>query len=202
MNLKNIFPFLIIIGLLLITPSTILAQGMMWGYQGQATPSASELQEEQNMQDAGQKIYQNLQNKTITCQNLTNDDYEKLGEYYMGQAAGDTQSHVYWDQRIQAMMGDSGDTQMHIIWGQRGSGCLANAPVPSNTPSFIGGMMGNWNSGNQLQPNRTFPMMNYGFANYAGAFGILALVIPVLVIVFLVLGIIYFWQHIIKQRKT
>lgn len=136
---------------------------MMGNYQNQTPPSQSDIQEEQNMQNAGQKIWQNLQSGKITCSNLTNGDYEKLGEYFMGQAAGSTQNHVYWDNNIQNMMGEQGDTQIHIVWGERGSGCLPNAVIPSNTPSFFRGMMGNSNRGGDYNM-----MWGYGGGNYMG----------------------------------
>jgi hypothetical protein len=114
---------------------------MMGGYQEQNPPSQSELQDETNMQNAGQTIYKNLQSGKTSCQKLTSDDYEKLGEYFMGLSAGNTENHVYWDNNIQQMMGDQGDTAVHEVWGERDSGCQTNAAIPANTPSFISGMM-------------------------------------------------------------
>ena len=203
--MKKILIVLITLATVLLINSQIsFAQmDMMGGYYGQATPSQSDLQDEQNMQDAGQKIYQNLQNKKVTCQQLTNDDYEKLGEYFMGQAAGSTQNHVYWDQHIQSMMGDQGDTQMHIVWGERGSGCLTNAPLPSNTPSSISGMMGNWIG----TRGGVFPMMGWGDygwnmmgGNYSW-FGVLGFIIWLIVVVDLILGGIWLWQQIRSHKR-
>ncbi len=144
-----------------ITPIALLAFSsgvsaqMMGSYQGQTPPSQSDIKSETDMQNAGQTIYNNLQSSKTSCDTLSNDDYEKLGEYFMGLSAGSTVNHVYWDQQVQQMMGDQGDTQMHIVWGERGSGCLADATVPSNTPSFLGGMMNlqpanNGNDGNVM----------------------------------------------------
>lgn len=124
-----------------------------WGYQNQNPLTQTEIQNEQNMQNAGQQIWQNLQSGTVTCQQLTTDDFEKLGEYFMGQAAGSTQNHVYWDRGIENMMGVTGDTNMHIAWGERGSGCLADAAIPSNTPSYFWRMMDHYNQ--DRYPNQT-----------------------------------------------
>ena len=176
--MKNLFIALLILGtFLLVLPQVSHAQmGMMGGNQGQVTPSQSDISDEQSMQNAGQKIYQNLQDKKISCQNLTSSDFEKLGEYFMGQAAGSTQNHVYWDQRIQQMMGENGDTQIHTVWGQRGSGCFANTPIPSNTPSFLNGMM---NYQNSNLKGGGYHMMGWGnegnmmYGNGFGAFGII-----------------------------
>ena len=158
---------------------------MMGGSQNQPTPSQADISDEQNMQDAGLKVWQNLKSGKITCEKLSNDDFEKLGEYFMGQAAGGTQNHVYWDQRIQQMMGDQGDTQMHVVWGERGSGCSANAALPSNTPSFLSGMMGG--GGNSM-------MWGYGGANAAGwgaGFGVLGFLTWLVVLIDLIL--LGFW---------
>ncbi|MGE5041317.1 MAG: hypothetical protein ACM3IJ_00250 [Candidatus Levyibacteriota bacterium] len=187
----------------LITPQVTYAQmGMMGGYYGQPTPAQSDLNEEQTMQDTGQKIYQNLQNKTISCKNLSGDDYEKLGEYFMGQSAGSTQNHVYWDQRIQQMMGENGDTQMHIVWGERGSGCFSDAQFPANTPSFINRMMSNQNA----TGGGVFPMMGwsgYGWnmtGGYAG-FGILGFITWLIVVVDLILAGVWLWQQIRSHKR-
>lgn len=175
------------------------AQMMGGNYQGEATPSQSDIQDEQNMQDAGQQIYQNLQNKKITCQNLTSDDYEKLGEYFMGQAAGSAQNHVYWDRRIQTMMGENGDAQMHIVWGKRGSGCLSNAPIPSDTPSFLNGMM-NYEPSNKQGGG--YNMMGFGYGMMNGYYGwggsLLSVAVCLVVLVDLVLLGVYLWKKIGK----
>ena len=205
--MKKLFIILFSIAvIILLTPHASFAQmGMMGGYQGQPTPSQNDLQEEQNMQSAGLKIYQNLQDKKITCQNLTNDNYEKLGEYFMGQAAGSTQNHVYWDQRIQAMMGENGDTQMHIVWGERGSGCLTNAPVPSNAPSFLNGMMNYQNANTR---GGVSPLMGFGGYGYNGMmngnwgwFGAFAFIGWLVVIIDLILAGIWLWQQISSHKR-
>ncbi len=118
---------------MLVKPSFAQMGGMMGNYQGQNPPSQSDIQKEQNEQNEGQAIYQKLQDKRITCKDLTNDDLEKLGDYFMWQALGSTENHFYMDQRMTQMMGDQANTQVHIAWGQRGSGCSANTPLSSNT---------------------------------------------------------------------
>ncbi len=201
---------IVVIGLVLsvlffAAPHASFAQ-MMGDYSGQATPTQSDLQDEQNMQNAGLKIYQELQSGKITCQNLTSDNYEKLGEYFMGQSAGSTQNHVYWDQRIQSMMGDSGDTQMHIVWGERGSGCLTNAPIPSNAPSFLNGMM-NYQGSNTTKGGGSYPMMGlgdgYGYGgmmngNFGWGFATLGFLFWLAAFTDLILLGIFLWKRLRK----
>ncbi len=69
----------------------------------------------------GKEILQKLQDKQGACQNLANDDYEKLGEYYMGQMAGN--SHEAMNRMMEQMMGKEREEQMHIAMGKRLSGC-------------------------------------------------------------------------------
>ncbi len=183
---------------LLVKPS--FAQ-MMGSYQGQTPLSQSDIQSEQDMQNAGLQIYQNLQNKKITCQNLTSQDFEKLGEYFMGQAAGSTENHVYWDNELQQMMGKQGDTQMHIVWGERGSGCLSNAPIPSNVPSFFQGMMSGHRYSPQANANggkNTVPGFGYGMMGgyYGWGGNILSLAIWFVVLVDLILFGVLLWKRI------
>lgn len=193
--MKKALILVIILGtLFLLRPQVSSAEmGMMGGYHGQPTPSQSDLQDEQNIQDAGQKVYQNLQDKKITCQQLTSTDFEKLGEYFMGQAAGSTQNHAYWDQRIQSMMGETGDTQMHIVWGERGSGC-----------EFISGMMGSQTG----MKGGAFPMMvweNYGWSGIAGGFGwglaTLGFLFWLIAFIDLILLGIFLWRQIRLPKK-
>lgn len=162
---------------------------MMGNFQGQQTPpSQNDIAKEQSMQDAGQKIYENLQSGKITCQNLTNSDFEKLGEYFMGQAAGSTQNHVYWDQRMEQMMGEQADSQMHVVWGQRGSACYSNAQFPPNTTSFVPRMV-----------NGTNNMMGfgYGMTNTWGG-NILCLIFGSVIFVDLILAGIFLLKRIKK----
>ncbi len=206
---KKILVTIIFLFSVLLFTTKVNAQMMNWTNQDQTPPTQAEITDQQTMQDAGLKVWQNLQSGNTTCQNLTSDDYEKLGEYFMGQAAGSTQNHVYWDRQIQQMMGDQGDTNMHIAWGERGSGCIANAQPPSNTPSYFQGMMmggayqdQNQNSNsysqdqnsNSNQGGENNMMWGYGAGSYAGwgaGFGVLGFLTWVVVIIDLVL--LGFW---------
>jgi len=124
----------------------------------------------------GKEVWNKLQAKQLECKNLTNDNYAALGEYFMGQSIGDTQRHTAMNQMMTGMMGEKGEEQMHITLGKRSSGCDTSA----KGGGF--GMMGNF-YGN---------MMN----NSWGLFGGLTWI---LVVIFLILGIIYFWKGINKK---
>ena len=124
----------------------------------------------------GKEVWNKLQAKQLECKNLTNDNYAALGEYFMGQSIGDTSRHIAMNEMMKKMMGEQGEEQMHIVMGKRLSGC--------NTSAGGGGytMMGNF-YGN---------MMNNGWGLFGGLSWIL-------VVIFLILGIIYFWKGINKK---
>ncbi len=218
--IKKFFGLALILASILLFSNKASAQMMGWGFgQNQNPPTQAEIQDEQNMQNAGLQIWQKLQSGALTCQQLTGDDYEKLGEYFMGEAAGSAENHVYWDNGIQSMMGDQGDTNMHIAWGERGSGCLSNAQIPSNTPSFFQGMMGYFNpnqyqnqnqssnqnsNGNNPNTNQggDYNMMwGYGAGNAAGwgaGFGVFGILTWVVVLIDLILLGVFLWKKIQK----
>ncbi|KKT89761.1 MAG: coiled-coil [Parcubacteria group bacterium GW2011_GWC1_45_14] len=107
---------------------------------------------QQNSQTAeeereGFQIWQKLQARQVTCQSLSDEDYELLGDYFMGQWTGS--SHEAMDQMMVRMMGEDGVEQMHIALGKRQSGCDLNAQLPVGGVGFMPmvGMMQNFGGG-------------------------------------------------------
>lgn len=88
------------------------------------------------------------QAKQLECKDLTDSNFELLGEYFMGQMAGD--SHESMNKMMEQMMGKVGEDQMHIAMGKRLSGCGSNAIMTK----------GGGNS-----------MMGYGWNNMMAAWG-------------------------------
>ena len=200
LKLKVSISLLVISLFLAFSPKTH-AQ-MMGNYQGQASLSQSDIQNEQNDQDAGQTIYQELQNGQVTCQQLTDDDFNKLGDYFMWKSLGSTQAHAVMDNRMTLMMGEQRNTQMHIILGKRGSGCFSNLTVPSNTPSF---MMGMTNNANVSEGGVKNMMGNWGWNgstmdwNSFGDFNLFSFLLFLVIFVDLVLLGAYLWKQIRKK---
>jgi len=139
---------------MLMTPSAALAQGMMdnWG----SSPSSITSDDHTAREEVeGKEIWEKLQAKQLECNNLTDEQYGSLGEYFMGQSIGNTQRHALMNQMMANMMGEEGEEQMHVAMGKRLSGCEPNAQVPSGGVGFmpmmwtVGGggnpMMGGWN---------------------------------------------------------
>src|SRR3989338_7718167 len=77
----------------------------------------------------GKDLWNNLQAKEIACENLNEENYGVLGEYFMGQMSGDSPA------AMNAMMiqphGEDGEEQIHIVMGKRLSGCDASAAFPA-----------------------------------------------------------------------
>ncbi len=158
------------------------ANAQMMGFYG-SQPDNSAIQSQQQEEQEGKKLLGQVQNKTTTCQKLTDTDFEKIGEYFMGQAIGNTSQHISMNNMMKGMMGEQGEEQMHIAWGKRGSGCNTNAQF---APTMMGG------GGN--------PMMGYGgWNNMMGGwngFGILGWIPMLLFWVLLILGVVALFRYL------
>lgn len=113
----------------------------------------------------GKAVWEKLQAKQVVCADLSDDDFEKLGEYFMGTMMGN--SHEAMNTMIVGMMGKESEEQTHIVIGKRMSNCEPDAPMPqsmmnSGMMSMMNMMTGGGGSGNS--------MMNFGFTPF-GRFG-------------------------------
>src|SRR3989344_2394560 len=84
-RMKKLILVPILLLTLLMTPSAALAQGMMdnWGSSPSSiTPDDHTAREEVE----GKEIWEKLQAKQLECNNLTDEQYGSLGEYFMGQS--------------------------------------------------------------------------------------------------------------------
>ena len=153
MRLKNYFLAILTVSLLFIFPHKIKAQGMMGQFFNNSNSSA-DVSSTAKDEAEGKLVFDKLQAKQVTCQELTDDDFDVLGDYYMGQMAGSTEAHAQMNARMTQMMGEDGEKQMHIALGKRLSGCNTGAAYSNNSNSgfapmmgYGGGMMANFYSG-------------------------------------------------------
>src|SRR3989344_7866830 len=116
----------------------------------------------------GKELWNKLQAKEVVCADLNDEQYGVLGEYFMGQMAGE--SHASMNAMMIQAHGEDGEEQIHIVMGKRLSGCDTSAAFPA----IIGGWMpmmnmmwGGWSS-HFGSNNSTNNMMNFGFTPFGG----------------------------------
>lgn len=191
------------LALFLVNPPISHAQGMMGRFQ--VTPDQANIDSTTQEEAKGKAIWEQLQAKQIQCKDLKDDDFDVLGEYFMGQRLG--ASHANMNAMMKQMMGDAGETQMHITLGKRLSGCDPQAAAPVNGSRFMP-MMG-IDENPSAADARRFSMMGgnsgSGFNMMRGTWSrplqIVYGITWLLGIIFLSLGIIYFWKGIMKKDK-
>ena len=150
----------------------------------------------------GKEIWDKLQAKQLECRNLTDDNFEVLGEYVMGQSIGNTQRHIFMNQRMKNMMGEKGEKQMHIALGKRYIGCDSWSFVPMMWWMMRGG-------GNPMPALNGVEGMGYGGWNNMmgwGGFGLLGFIPMIIFWALLILGVIALIRYLgggtPKESKT
>lgn len=162
---------------------------------------------------AGKTIWENLQAKRSSCTVLAENDFELLGEYFMGQMAGT--AHEGMNQMMKTMMGEEGERATHIALGKRASGCDPNAAYPMgsgmmgwgmpmmggypyNGASSTGWIRGGWS--NPFDLNLYRPMMpmigfGYGYGAWSWVGFILMLAFWIVIILALAAGLKWLIQR-------
>jgi len=116
----------------------------------------------------GKEIWDKLQTKELACENLGNEQFGVLGEYFMGQMAGE--SHAAMNAMMIQAHGEDGEEQIHIVMGKRLSGCDTSAAFPVGSGGWMpmmNMMWGGWSSPFGSN-NSTNNMMNFGFGPFGG----------------------------------
>lgn len=143
----------------------------------------------------GKAVWERLQAKQVSCNDLSEEDFEALGEYFMGTMMGE--SHAAMNAMMISMMGEKGEEQAHLVMGKRLSGCDTSAVFSSQAGGFMpmmqmmfpllqgfggqgGNMMGNWG-----------PWGFYGFLGTLFWIGLLIL---------LFLAIVKLWRSINEDK--
>lgn len=156
---------------------------------------------------AGKAVWDKLQNKQVACKDLKDDDFDVLGDFFMGNMAG--VNHVSMNEWMAQRLGDDGEKQMHIALGKRLSRCDTAATFPEGASYFtpmlgLGNMMGNAGSiSSGTRGGAWGGMMGYrsrdGYGNMMpGSFGILGLLTWGISLIFLALGSAFFWKGLKK----
>ncbi len=199
MHLKKFVAAVSLLGSLVALPA--FAQGMMGGFFRQDADQAA-VTETAKDEAAGKAVWERLQSKQSTCADLTDDNFDVLGDYYMGLMMGSR--HAAMNESLKARLGENGERQMHINLGKRMSGCNAaagDATQDNESYSMMGwggGMMGWSNVGWSAAP---YGMMGWSYGGWSW-WGVLAHVVTVgLVWALLILGIVALWKWLAKQKK-
>lgn len=123
---KSLFITVGLFGASLLISGTVFAQGMM-GYWNSPADNAA-IRSQQQEEQEGNQLLDDLTNQTVTCSQLSDTDFEKIGEYFMGRSIGDTVRHIAMNEMIKRMRGEQGEEQIHAAMGKRLSGCDTPAP--------------------------------------------------------------------------
>lgn len=70
----------------------------------------------------GKSLYEKLQSKQSKCADLSDGDFELIGEYFMSTQVGT--DHLRMNAMMKQVMGNEGEEQMHAIMGKRMANCL------------------------------------------------------------------------------
>ncbi len=158
---------------------------MMGRYAAPSSSASSEAVTQTAQDEAeGKAVWEKLQNKTVTCNELTDDDFDVLGDYFMGSMLG--ANHADMNARMSDRLGDDGEKNMHIAMGKRMSGCDPTATIAGSKMGFAGGDM-------------MYSRTTKGLITHA-IFGITVLFTWVLGMLFLLSGTVFFWKEIRKRK--
>lgn len=181
-------------------PNFAFAQGTMREYPNPSTTDTPSTNQEEA---AGKAVWGKLENKQIQCASLTADDFDVLGDFFMGNMMAS--NHESINQLITERLGDSGEKRMHIALGKRLSGCDTNAPWPEGAYYFMPlmgftgtGMMSNASNSSSTKIYKT---MGKRFSKRnTHSFDILRFLSWIAVIMFLISGTIFFLKEILRKK--
>jgi len=145
----------------------------------------------------GKELWEKLQTKEVACENLSDKQHGMLGEYFMGQMAGE--SHAAMNAMMLQAHGENGEEQIHIVMGKRLSGCDTSAAFPANSLGWMpmmNMMWGGWSSPFDSN-NSTNNMMNFGF----GPFGGFGWIFMILWWVLIIAGIVALIKWLTSQSR-
>jgi len=160
--------FLILTGIVIGSFAGVANAQMMGGFSNSSADWNEVVEHTAREEQEGRELWNKFQAKEVVCADLNNEQYGVLGEYFMGQMAGD--SHAAMNAMMIQAHGEEGEEQIHIVMGKRLSGCDASAAFPSGSGGWMpmmNMMWGGWSSPFGSN-NSTNNMMNFGFGTMGG----------------------------------
>jgi len=142
----------------------------------------------------GKEVWEKLQNRTVVCEELSTEDFEVLGEYFMGQRLG--KLHPAMNAMMVQRMGEEGEELMHEVLGRQASDCDVNSSFPEAGNDFLPmmSMMTGYQRTGQGFSSSPYSMMgSYGgmMGGWGTGWSILWVITWVAVIGFIVAGIVW-----------
>lgn len=157
---------------------------MMRGFSNSAADWEEVVEHTTREEKEGKELWKKLQTKETQCADISDEDFAKLGEYFMGAMTGD--SHAAMNAMMIQVHGEEGEEQIHVVMGKRLSGCDASAILPAGTGGWMpvmNMMTRAWSSpfsgarGGPFGFNSTQTMMNFGTWGTFGVFGLLFVIL-------------------------
>jgi len=189
-GMKNPLLTIFIFTALLFVPSGTDACMTSGGFFSSATDWNQVVEHTLSEEQEGKELWSKLQAKEIACADLNEEQYGVLGEYFMGQVAGD--SHPAMNAMMIRAHGEDGEEQIHIALGKRLSGCDTAATAPAGASGWMPMMRGGWSSPFGINQTNT-SMMNFG-QGY-GTFGWLPMLLWWVVIIIAAVALVKWLMH-------
>ena len=108
---------------------------MMGGFSNSTADWEEVVEHTTREEQEGKELWDKLQAKEVACENLNDEQYGVLGEYFMGQIAGN--SHAAMNAMMIQAHGEDGEEQIHIAMGKRLSGCDTSAAFPAGSGGWM-----------------------------------------------------------------
>ncbi|MBI2484410.1 hypothetical protein HYV71_04480, partial [Candidatus Uhrbacteria bacterium] len=86
---------------------------MMDGFSNSSADWEAVVEHTLREEQEGKTVWDKIQAKELACENLIDEQYGVLGEYFMGQMAGD--SHAAMNVMMIQAHGEDGEEQIHIV---------------------------------------------------------------------------------------
>src|SRR3989338_10744728 len=90
---------------------------MMGGFSNTTVDWNKVVEHTTREEQEGKELWDKLQAKEVACDNLGDEQFGALGEYFMGQMSGE--SHAAMNAMMIEAHGEDGEEQIHIIMGKR-----------------------------------------------------------------------------------
>ncbi|MBF8280394.1 MAG: SHOCT protein [Candidatus Magasanikbacteria bacterium] len=165
--MKKLTAIISVFGLTFVVVGMANAQ-MMGSFSNSAADWNEVVEHITREEQEGKKLWNKLQAKDIVCENLDDEQFGVLGEYFMGQMTGD--SHAAMNAMMIQTHGEDGEEQIHIVMGKRLSGCDTSVAFPAESLGWMpmmNMMWGGWSSPFGSN-NSTNNIMNLGFGPFGG----------------------------------